>query len=209
MLFRSDVFTVPNIPFVDLAILDIDELLNCNITDACLLRTKIVNAKNSIGIFRLSENDVTGKAEVFQLDVSISRPVRRSALFEALSLLEGKENTDTDNTRATGKHFSPQTHAASVLLVEDNAINQQVAVTILHKQGYKVDIAGDGLQAFLLFQSNKYHVVLMDCQMPLMNGFEATRKMRKMEYEQGLKRTPIIALTANALDADQIGRAHV
>jgi len=199
----SDVFTVPNIPSVDLAILDIDELLSCNITDAYLLRTKIVNAKNSIGIFKLSENDVTGKAEVFQLDISISRPVRRSALFEALSLLEGRENNDTDNTKVTDKYLSPQTHAASVLLVEDNAINQQVAVTILHKQGYKVDIASDGLQAFLLFQSNKYHVVLMDCQMPLMDGFEATRKMRKMEYEQGLKRTPIIALTANALDEDR------
>ncbi len=201
----NDVFTVPNIPSVDLAILDIDELLSCNIAGAYDLRRKIVNAKNCIGIFRLSDNDSIEKMETFQLDTNISRPVRGAALFEALSLLEGKENVDTKSMKTTDKHFSSRshTHTASVLLVEDNAINQQVAVTILHKQGYKVDIASDGLQAFLLFQSNKYHVVLMDCQMPLMDGFESTRKMRKMEGEQGLKRTPIIALTANALDADR------
>ncbi len=199
----SDVFTVPKVPSVDLAILDIDELLSCNITDAVDLRKKIVNAKNSMGIFKLSENDVIGKSAVFQLNANIGRPVRCAALFEALSLLEGKKNNDTDSVGAISKYSSTRNHAASVLLVEDNAINQQVAVTILHKQGYKVDIASDGLQAFLLFQSNKYHVVLMDCQMPLMDGFEATRKMRKMEYELGLKRTPIIALTANALDEDR------
>ncbi|MCF6338076.1 MAG: response regulator [Gammaproteobacteria bacterium] len=199
----SDVFTVPNVPAVDLAILDIDELLSCNIAGVYDLRRKVVNAKNCIGIFRLSESDTSEKMETFQLDKNISRPVRGSALFEALSLLEGKENVDAKNMQATDKHFSSRSHMASVLLVEDNAINQQVAVTILHKQGYKVDIASDGLQAFLLFQSNKYHVVLMDCQMPLMDGFESTRKMRKMEREQGLKRTPIIALTANAMDADR------
>ena len=199
----SDVFTVPNVPAVDLAILDIDELLSCNIAGAYDLRRKVVNAKKCIGIFRLLESDTAEKMETFQLDKNISRPVRRAALFEALSLLEGKGDGDTENMQTTDKHFSSRSHTASVLLVEDNAINQQVAVTILHKQGYKVDIASDGLQAFLLFQANKYHVILMDCQMPLMDGFEATRKMRKMECEQGLKRTPIIALTANALDADR------
>jgi len=199
----SDVFTTPNVPAVDLAILDVDELLSCNIAGAYDLRRKVVNAKKCIGIFRLLESDTTEKMETFQLDKNISRPVRRAALFKALSLLEGKGDGDTENMQTTDKHFSSRSHTASVLLVEDNAINQQVAVTILHKQGYKVDIASDGLQAFLLFQENKYHVILMDCQMPLMDGFEATRKMRKMEYEQGLKRTPIIALTANALDADR------
>ncbi len=199
----SDVFTIPNVPSVDIAILDIDELLVCNITDAYHLRKKVVDAKNCIGVFKLSEGDITGKAETFQLDTNISRPVRGAALFEALSLLEGKENADIDNTKTSDIHFSSRNRTASVLLVEDNAINQQVAVTILHKQGYKVDIASDGLQAFLLFQLNKYHVVLMDCQMPLMDGFEATKKMREMERKQGLRHTPIIALTANALDADR------
>ncbi len=200
----SDVFSTKNIPSVDVAILDVDELLICNISTKNHLRKKIVNAKKCIGLFNISENDAVGKSKKFQLDARISRPIRRSALFEALSLLEGKEKKSIDNVKPEDKHYLKQGHAfASVLLVEDNSINQQVAVTILHKQGYKVDIASDGMQAFLLFQSNKYHIVLMDCQMPLMDGFEATRKMRNMEIEKGLTRTPIIALTANALDEDR------
>jgi len=195
------VFFVQNVPSVDLAILDIDELLRCNITDAYDLRKKIINAKKCVGIFRLSEGDIAEKTKKFQLDGNINRPIRRAALFEAFLLLQGMGGSDADNAEDTGNLPSIQNHATSVLLVEDNAINQQVAVAILHKQGYKVDIAGDGLQALSLFQSNQYHLILMDCQMPVMDGFEATRKMRKMEHEQGLARTPIIALTANVLDA--------
>jgi len=196
----SDICTVPEIPSVDLAILDIDALPGCGITDAYHLRKKMVNATKYIGLFRLVESDVTGKAKIFRLDANVSRPIRRAALFEAISLLHGEENNDAGNTQDTGKRSLTRNYATSVLLVEDNAINQQVAVAILHKQGYKVDIASDGLQALSLFRSNKYHLILMDCQMPVMDGFEATRKIRNMEYEQGLERTPIIALTANALD---------
>jgi len=196
----SDVFVAPKIPVVDLAILDIDELSNCRITDASHLRKKMVNAKKYIGLFQLSGSDTAEKMKIFQLDANISRPIRRAALFEAFSLLQEGRSGDATSMQDTAKHSSVQNHAASVLLVEDNATNQQVAVAILHKQGYKVDIAKDGLQALSLFRSNKYDLILMDCQMPVMDGFEATRKMRNMEYEQGLTHTPIIALTANALD---------
>jgi len=91
----------------------------------------------------------------------------------------------------------------SVLLVDDNAVNQQVAVAILQKQGFMIDIANDGLQALMLFKSNRYDVVLMDCQMPIMDGFESTRNMRLYEVENERSRTPIIALTANSSDEDR------
>ena len=194
----SDAFAGQDVPSADFAILDIDALLDCNITDACNLRKKVVAAKKYIGLFRLSDSNSTDKVRTFQLDESISRPLRRAALFEIFSLLRDREGAGDRGD--TCQYPSMQNDVTTVLLVEDNAINQQISVALLQKQGYSVDVADDGLQAFLLFQSKKYHVVLMDCQMPVMDGFEATMKMRNLEYEKNLERTPIIALTANALD---------
>jgi two-component system, sensor histidine kinase and response regulator len=84
-----------------------------------------------------------------------------------------------------------------LLLAEDNVVNQKVACRILEKLGYRVDVAGDGQAAFDAWQSGRYHLILMDCQMPVMDGYETTRKIR--EHESGRKRIPIIALTAHAM----------
>jgi signal transduction histidine kinase/CheY-like chemotaxis protein len=192
-----------NIPIVDLAILDVDELVSKNITDVYNLRKHVVNAKYSIGVFRLAESDATGKVEHFNLDASISRPVRRSPLFKAISLLLGSDADNLDEEKNSPPRIAPNKRSSTVLLVEDNPVNQQVTSAILHKQGYKVDIANDGLQALSLFHSNNYLTVLMDCQMPVMDGFEATRKMRDFESNEKLTPTPIIALTANAQEEDR------
>jgi CheY-like chemotaxis protein len=83
------------------------------------------------------------------------------------------------------------------LLAEDNVVNQKVACRILEKLGYRVDVAADGQAAFEAWQSGRYHVILMDCQMPVLDGYETTRKIR--ELEAGGRRIPIIALTAHAM----------
>ncbi len=88
-----------------------------------------------------------------------------------------------------------------VLLVEDNAVNQLVARRLLEKLGCRVDTANDGVEAVEILQRDIYDVVLMDCQMPRMDGFEATRAIR--DVEDGDARMPIIALTANALEGDR------
>jgi CheY-like chemotaxis protein len=85
-------------------------------------------------------------------------------------------------------------------LAEDNATNQKVATLILQRQGHQVTIAGDGRQAVDLWQKGNYDLILMDVQMPDMDGFEATAQIRALEGEV---RTPIIALTAHAMKGDR------
>jgi signal transduction histidine kinase/ActR/RegA family two-component response regulator len=89
-----------------------------------------------------------------------------------------------------------------ILLVEDNRVNQRLAMKMLQKRGYKVDLAGNGIEALELVGANAYDLVLMDCQMPEMDGFETTRRIR--ESESGTNRhLAIVAMTANALQGDR------
>jgi PAS domain S-box-containing protein len=90
-----------------------------------------------------------------------------------------------------------QREAHHILLAEDNLVNQKVACRILEKLGYRVDVAADGQAAFEAWQSGRYDVILMDCQMPVMDGYETTRKIRASESEG--RHVPIIALTAHAM----------
>ena len=84
-----------------------------------------------------------------------------------------------------------------ILLAEDNPVNQKVACRILEKLGFRVDVAADGQAAFDAWQSGRYDLILMDCQMPVMDGYETTRKIRVQE--SGTRHIPIIALTAHAM----------
>lgn len=92
--------------------------------------------------------------------------------------------------------------AAAILLVEDNVVNQRVAVALLARLGYSCEVAPDGQQALDLLAHKRFDVVLMDCLMPLMDGFEATARIRELERETGEHQT-IIAMTANAMSGDR------
>jgi two-component system sensor histidine kinase/response regulator len=86
-----------------------------------------------------------------------------------------------------------------ILLAEDNAVNQKVACKTLEKLGYRVDVAPDGQAAVQAWETGRYDLILMDCQMPVLDGYEATRTIRAREEERGSKRIPIVALTAHAM----------
>jgi len=89
-------------------------------------------------------------------------------------------------------------HKHRILLAEDNAVNQKVACRTLEKLGFRVDVAVDGQAAILAWESGRYDLILMDCQMPVVDGYEATRQIRSREKESG-KHIPIVALTAHAM----------
>ncbi|KAF2471085.1 uncharacterized protein BDR25DRAFT_30318 [Lindgomyces ingoldianus] len=91
----------------------------------------------------------------------------------------------------------------NILLAEDNAVNQKLAVKILQKYNHTVTVANNGLEAFEHIKNKRYDVVLMDVQMPVMGGFEATAKIREWERESGQPSTPVIALTAHAMVGDR------
>ncbi|MEJ2423231.1 MAG: response regulator, partial [Candidatus Thiodiazotropha sp.] len=93
--------------------------------------------------------------------------------------------------------------AGRVLVVEDNPVNQAVVKKMLEKSGLSPVTANDGVEAIEVLRGEQFDVVLMDCQMPRMDGYEATEAIRDREKKQALKRTPIIAMTANAMSGDR------
>lgn len=107
--------------------------------------------------------------------------------------LEGRQSTtSTDHSKSF-----------DILLAEDNDVNQRLAVKILQKYNHGVTVANNGLEALQAVTKKPYEVILMDVQMPIMGGFEATSKIREYERSQGRVRTPIIALTAHAMMGDR------
>lgn len=135
------------------------------------------------------------------VDAHLSKPLRRQELVSCLEQLLGplpvRENTSPVAVIDPAIRY-PQ---ARVLLVEDNLMNREIAQVMLEQAGCRVDTADNGLKAIEHVQQTRYDLILMDCQMPVLDGFSATRQIRALEREH--EHNTIVALTANALDGDR------
>jgi signal transduction histidine kinase/DNA-binding response OmpR family regulator len=129
---------------------------------------------------------------------SVEKPIRRAALAQAIEEALGREIHTAPVADAV-----EEVRSVRILVAEDNPTNQKVAERILQKAGHEVVIAEDGLVALDLFLREPFDLVFMDCQMPKMDGYEATIEIRRLERERGLRRTPIVAMTANATVEDK------
>jgi signal transduction histidine kinase/CheY-like chemotaxis protein len=139
----------------------------------------------------------------------LQKPLKPSALYDALMSVFQPGHETTRPSQPQSSVFDSEmgkTHPLRILLAEDNAVNQKVAVRLLERLGYRADVASNGLEAIESLERQGYDVVLMDVQMPEMDGLEATRKIRDLASLKdlpSLKAIRIIAMTANATEEDR------
>jgi two-component system sensor histidine kinase/response regulator len=135
----------------------------------------------------------------------LSKPVRQSALYDCLVSVMSRTEDSNANVPVAEAPPAPvrRQNRRRLLLAEDNPVNQEVALGILQIEGYQVTVSKNGAEAVEAFSKSAFDLILMDCHMPEMDGFEATRKIREMEKQGNLKRIPIVALTANAMQQDR------
>jgi two-component system, sensor histidine kinase and response regulator len=133
----------------------------------------------------------------------VSRPLRQAQLRSVLETTLGITESDSRPVLITQHHLREQALESRprILLAEDNPLNQKLAVTVLKKLGCVVDVAASGQETLEALDRTDYKLVLMDCQMPVMDGFEATRRIRVRDDAKA--RIPIVALTANAMEGDR------
>ena len=132
----------------------------------------------------------------------LTKPVRRAQLLDTVLAALAPEPAPGTARAARAPRPEPQpTSHARILVAEDNPVNQQLARAMLLRLGYQTDVAGNGQEAVDSVMNVPYDLVLMDCQMPVMDGFEATRIIR--EREGTARHTHIIAVTANAMEGDR------
>ncbi len=133
----------------------------------------------------------------------LTKPVRQWELREAITKVLGAKRETKASTYLVTRHSLRETRKhLNILLAEDNATNREVAVRLLTKRGHTVAVAENGKQAMAKFETDSFDLILMDVQMPEMDGFEATAAIRGKEKDRGT-RIPIIAMTAHAMKGDR------
>jgi two-component system, sensor histidine kinase and response regulator len=142
------------------------------------------------------------RLEVLGCSGYLLKPVKQQMLYEALVAVLGREGEEEPGLITRHILAEQRRRDARILLAEDNSINQKLAVILLQKAGFSVDAVDNGAAACEGAKTGQYHAVLMDVQMPEMDGFEATRQIRAWEAGQN-RHIPIIAMTAHAMKGDR------
>ena len=144
------------------------------------------------------------KAKKSGVPVCLVKPVKREELKDAIHTALGHAKPVEENEMAEPiSEARVEAHAIKILVVEDGKENRMLIRAYLKKSPHSLDMAENGQEGLEKFKSTRFDIVLMDMRMPVMDGYTATREIRRWEQEQGQTATPIIALTAHALKADR------
>jgi two-component system sensor histidine kinase/response regulator len=156
----------------------------------------------------VGRSDLGLRAHPTGVELEIRQPLRRAALIQSFVGLFTRTVAPTFDRRTAGRLAGQDEGTGRrrggrrILVVEDNVVNQKVAVALLGRMGHRVDVAANGFEAIAAVEQGRYDLVLMDCQMPEMDGFESATAIRDREAGTG-RRVPIVAMTANALIEDR------
>ena len=185
------------------------------------MHTPGIDAKDLAGIIReepffsgtrlvlmtpLADRDDVARCREVDFDACLTKPLKRNQVYECLTGLLCRKETPiplegpvADGRGPAGEHV----RTVNILLVEDNLINQKVALKLLEKLGYHADTANNGFEAVDAILTGTYDVILMDIQMPEMDGYEATQAIRGLKSSTTRRDVPIIAMTAHAMKGDR------
>jgi CheY-like chemotaxis protein len=143
--------------------------------------------------------DDTQRCEELGISAYLLKPIKQSELLEAIELAVGVTSVKPELLAPAAR---PRRRCLQVLLAEDSLVNQKLAVALLEGQGHKIRVVNNGREAIAAFETERFDMVLMDVQMPEMDGLEATARIRASE-QRSEKHVPIVAMTAHALKGDR------
>jgi len=157
-------------------------------------------------IMMLTSGDRPGeiaRCEELGIAAYLLKPIKQSELFDAIVLALGVNAVDEETPAEPAPPApSPGGRPLRILLAEDSLVNQKLAVGLLEKHGHRVTLANHGREALAVLESQDFDLILMDVQMPEMDGYEATAAIRAREQETG-RHIPIVAMTAHAMKGDR------
>ncbi|PKD40713.1 hybrid sensor histidine kinase/response regulator [Methylomonas sp. Kb3] len=183
--------------FFDIAVLDM-KMLGMNgveLTQRIRIDRRFANIRIVI-ITSSNDEDVLAKIRGSACDLYLHKPLHRRTLHDALlGLMSQKPQSFSAPASAAG--------AIRILLAEDNPVNQKVCSAMLRQLGYTLSLANNGREVLDIIDREPVDLILMDCMMPVMDGYTATQYIRNRESSRNLPRIPIIALTANAMEGDR------
>lgn len=169
---------------------------------------------DTVIIFITSIQTIGDSAKFAQMGVSgyLTKPTYNNEINNVLTLVWNAKinnipipfttrHSFAQNTK--NSHYKPEFRNAHILVAEDNPVNLMITSEFLESYSCKITPAGNGIEAINMFNAMKFDLILMDCQMPEMDGFEATRNIREIESNNNKSKTPIIAFTANAMQGDK------
>jgi CheY-like chemotaxis protein/HPt (histidine-containing phosphotransfer) domain-containing protein len=158
-----------------------------------------------VKILMMLSNEKSSDISVFKeigIDSFIIKPIIKSDLRSTILNLIGKPDSEKEELKIENQKEAFRSKSLRILLVEDNTVNQKLVYNILERVGHKIILVNNGKEALVALKYKKFDLILMDIQMPIMDGINATSKIRKQELETS-EHIPIIAMTANAMKGDR------